>query len=358
MKGMILAAGFGTRFRPVTWSIPKPMVPLCNRPLAGWAVEPLLAAGITEIVVNLHHLPEPIEEYLRATYGERCTFHFSREAEILGTGGGVRRVRSVLEEDASFFLVNGDTVQFPPLERLEEARRDTGALAALVLRHAPADDRFTPVWLEGDRITGIGDGSGEALMFAGAHAIGREIFGLLPDREFSGITEDVYQPLLAAKEAAIAGVVDDGLWFDIGTPLRYLWAADSMLRAIHEGRIPVPDGSQAAGQTSLVVNPSRVDGELWSSVVGRGTRIAGDCRIVSSHLWDDVEVGEGVVIERSVVAHGVSLPRASEVRNALVCRVDDATTALPHEIRRRGLSALPIDPEAPFRMAIGGSADA
>src|SRR5690349_20276676 len=100
MKGMILAAGFGTRLRPLTYAMPKPMVPLCGKPLIGWAVDNFLKAGIDDIVVNLHHLPEQIERYLTDAYGRRATFFFSREEdEILGTGGGLRRVRTQLENE-------------------------------------------------------------------------------------------------------------------------------------------------------------------------------------------------------------------------------------------------------------------
>ncbi|HEX8152685.1 MAG TPA: sugar phosphate nucleotidyltransferase, partial [Thermoanaerobaculia bacterium] len=123
-KAMILAAGYGTRLRPVTYTMPKPMVPVCNLPLIGWAVEAFLRAGVNELVVNLHHLPEVLERWLTDRYGDRATFHFSHEQEILGTGGGIRRVRPLLESEEDFFLVNGDTVQFPDYEALRNARRE------------------------------------------------------------------------------------------------------------------------------------------------------------------------------------------------------------------------------------------
>ena len=68
MKGMILAAGLGTRLRPITHTMPKPMVPLCNRPLIAWAIESLHAAGVRDLIVNLHHLPDVLERYLRVAY--------------------------------------------------------------------------------------------------------------------------------------------------------------------------------------------------------------------------------------------------------------------------------------------------
>src|SRR5215210_868574 len=108
MKAMLLAAGYGTRFRPVTYTLPKPLVPVCNKPLIAWAIEAL--RGVDDFVVNLHHLPDAILHYLpRAFPGKR--FEFSFEPEILGTGGGVRKVRALLEGDDDFLLLNADTVQ-------------------------------------------------------------------------------------------------------------------------------------------------------------------------------------------------------------------------------------------------------
>ena len=148
MKAMILAAGYGTRLRPLTYTRPKPMVTICNRPLIGYTIENFIEAGVTEIIINLHHLPQAIEQFAVDTYGTQVRFHFSREPEILGTGGGVRKVKPILENEKEFYLVNGDTIQFPPFEALQEARHSTDALAALTLRHPPEGDRFTAVWLE------------------------------------------------------------------------------------------------------------------------------------------------------------------------------------------------------------------
>ena len=228
MKAMLLAAGFGTRLRPITYTLPKPLAPLCGRPLIAWAIESLLAAGIRDFVVNLHHLPEPIERYLHERYTAESRFEFSYEPEILGTGGGVRKVRALLENDPEFFLVNGDTIQFPPYEALRATRND--ALAALLLRHPPRGDRFTPVYVDDGIVTGFGRGTGEALMFSGTHLISRRIFDYLPDKDFSGIVDEVYQPLIDSGRERIAGVVDDGLWFDIGTPQRYVEASRLVLR--------------------------------------------------------------------------------------------------------------------------------
>src|SRR5436305_11026196 len=110
MKAMILAAGFGTRFQPVTFVLPKPLIPICNKPLMAWAIDSFLGQGIHDFIVNLHHLPQPIRDYLPRAY-PHARFELSFEQEILGTGGAVCRVRPMLDGEEEFFLANGDTIQ-------------------------------------------------------------------------------------------------------------------------------------------------------------------------------------------------------------------------------------------------------
>ncbi len=283
---MILAAGYGTRLRPLTYLVPKPMVPLCGKPLIAWAIESLMQAGVRDLVVNLHHLPDVIRRDLPARFPD-AHFDFSLEPEILGTGGGVRKVRSLLEREDDFLLVNGDSVASPPYEKLREARRRRDSLAALTLRHPPPNDRFTPVFFKDGLITGFGEGSGEALMFSGTHHISSRIFRYLPDRDFSGIVEDVYKPVLESGRETLAGVVDDGLWFDIGTPQRYLSASQS-----------IPN----------------------CAAVGARSTVEGDVR--NSVIWDDCRIGRGVSLQSCIVEHGVTIDSPMRLQNAIVCRDD------------------------------------
>ena len=309
MKGMILAAGMGTRLRPITNTVPKPMVPLCNRPLIGWAMESFLAAGITQLIVNLHHLPEPIEVYLGQQYAGKATIRFSYEQQILGTGGAIRRVRPLLENEEAFYLANGDTVQFPRWDALRDTLDDN--IAVLTLRHPPHDDKFTAVWLENGRITGFGDGRGEPLMFAGSHLISTRLFDHLPDEDVFGIVDRVYQPLIDEGKETIAGSIDDGLWFDIGTPQRYASASRAMLEAIVRGDVAPPAQSHVDGDSLL---HDTVRGSVTRSVVGARSIIRGEVR--DSVIWEDCVI-DGLV-ERCIVGHGVRVE--GEHRDELIVR--------------------------------------
>ena len=317
MKAMILAAGYGTRLRPVTFTIPKPMVPLCGRPLMAWAVESLLHAGIRDIVVNLHHLPEPIERYLRERYATAARFEFSYEPEILGTGGGVRKVRSLLDADGEFFLLNGDTIQFPPYDALRSLQRERDVIAALTLRHAPRGDRFTPVYYADGLVTGFGKGTGEGLMFSGTHLISKRIFEYLPDKDFSGIVDEVYQPLIESGREGVAGVIDDGLWFDIGTPLRYMAASRALLALTVGGQLTPARNTQVAGD-SLTHETAIVSGAMTRSIVGARSVVEGDLH--DSVIWDDCRIAPGAVLDSCIVAHGVEIAETVELRNVMVCR--------------------------------------
>jgi NDP-sugar pyrophosphorylase family protein len=303
MRSMILAAGYGTRLRPITYTLPKPLVPVANRPLIAWAVDDYLRAGIDEIVVNLHHLPGAIVEYLMKAY-PHCRFHFSDEREILGTGGALRRVRSLFEVQEEFFVVNGDTIQSAPFARLSDARRHLGAAAALTLRHPPANDRFTPVHFDRGRITGFGGGggSGEPLMFAGSHCIGTAAFAHFPEKDVFGIVEEVYHSLAAA--GSLAGVIDDGAWFDVGTPARYLAASRALVRG------------------SLVAPTARVTGSCRDSVVGERSEVAGE--LIDSVVWDDCRIGSGVRLTSCIVAHGAEIRGPADLNGAVICRDDPA----------------------------------
>jgi len=348
MKGMILAAGFGTRFRPATYQIPKPMVPLCNRPLIGYAIESLLGAGVEEIIINLHHLPETLETFVRSRYGSRARFHFSFESEILGTGGAIRKVRNLLEREDSFFLINGDTVQFPPFDLLRKKREEMSAVASLLLRHPPKGDRFTPVMFDGEKISGFNEGDGEALMFAGSHSISSRIFSLLPDCAFSGITEDVYIPLTRSGTEILTGVVDEGLWFDIGTPMRYLDASHALRERMIEGNIEMPPGSRRERSSmSILSDNCRNEGRVERVVLGDVTVEKG-ALFDHSVVWDGARIGSGATVKDSIVSHDTVIPAGMRVQNALVAPVMTGVDYAPGISRFGGLVAVAVDPSRPF----------
>jgi mannose-1-phosphate guanylyltransferase len=317
---MLLAAGLGARLRPFTFLLPKPMIPLLNRPLIGWIAEHAMVAGVRELVVNLHHFPEAIESYLPAAFPE-AAFSFSYEPRLLGTGGGVRKVRALLEGDEDFLVANGDTLQRPPFGDLQAARRATNALAALTLRHPPQGDTYTAVWLDGGRITGFGKGTGQALMSSGSYCVSPRLFELLPDRPVSELVTEVYAPSVAGGSETLAGVpFNDPYWFDIGTPQRYLAATHALL-----------------GTESRVEATAHVTGSMTRSVAGARSVVRGV--LCDSIVWEDCRIDAGVSLTNCIVGHGVELA-SGRYTNAMICKDDPRIP--PQYVREAGCVVKPF----------------
>jgi NDP-sugar pyrophosphorylase family protein len=217
----------------------------------------------------------------------------------------------------------------------------------MMLRHPPEGDRFTSVWFEGRRVTAIGErGPGEALMFAGVHALTPRVFDLLPDREFSGITEDFYVPLLHEGSRAVAGKVHDGLWFDVGSPARYLSASCELTGALVAGGIAIPRGSHAMPEVaSIAADDCRIWGDVSNSVVGPGSIVEAGADVSDSALWNDVRVHADCRVRSSILTSGVALPPGSVASNAMIC-LDGGR-----------LVVVPVDPAKPAAASIPGALD-
>ncbi|HZW36917.1 MAG: nucleotidyltransferase family protein, partial [Deltaproteobacteria bacterium] len=140
---MILAAGLGTRLRPLSYELPKPIVPVLGRPLCSYNMEFLVGAGITAFVLNLHRQPKLIQQQVNGWAGKKIGVGYTVEPEILGTGGGIWNAREHLS-GGTFVTANSDTIVRFPFGPALSFHREKRALATLVLFHDP-EKRYTPV---------------------------------------------------------------------------------------------------------------------------------------------------------------------------------------------------------------------
>jgi len=304
---MLLAAGLGTRLRPLTLLRAKPALPVLNRPLIHWTLEALAAAGVDEVVVNLHHLPRSVTAAVRdgAAFGLRV--RWSREREILGTGGGPRAVRRWLG-DEPVLLVNGDMLLALDLRRLVRRHRRTGARVTLGLRPNPDPRRYPPVITgPGGRVRGLrgrpAGARGTASMFAGVHVLDPALLERLPPGA-SDTVGDLYPALIAAGER-VDGIRLGGLWLDIGTPGLYLKAHRLLLA---RGRGPAVAPGARLGEGVV----------LKRAVVGAGAAVGDGARLEDCVLWDGARVGPGARVRRSVVACGGRVGAGERVEGVVV----------------------------------------
>jgi len=235
MKAMLLSAGFGMRLRPLTEATPKPLLPLGGVPILGWNLLLLKRHGITDAVINLHHLGERIVETLRDGSQYSMRLAYSHEPALLGTGGGIKQAEPFLK-DGTFLVLNGDTVSECDLTGLVSAHRVSGALATLALREDPAAEEWGAVATNRQgRILQIKNQppvmkdteASASWMFAGIHVLEPAVLDAIPAGPGSII--DVYITLLR-QGGHLQGWRMTGYWSDIGTRERYAQAQKDVER--------------------------------------------------------------------------------------------------------------------------------
>jgi NDP-sugar pyrophosphorylase family protein len=239
MKAMLLAAGYGTRLRPLTQTTPKPLLPIGDHPILVWNLLLLKRHGIRDAIINLHHLGDQIVAALGdgSRFGMRLAY--SHEPRILGTGGGIKQAAPYFQ-NGPVLIMNGDTLSECDLTALIGAHQSTGAKATLAIR----EDADASVWgaVKIDKTGRIRQIKNQpprpaaetaalrAYMFAGIHVIDAAVVDAIPQGPGSII--DVYIDLLR-KEMPLFGYSMKGYWSDIGTPERYALAQ----REVSEGRL-------------------------------------------------------------------------------------------------------------------------
>ena len=299
---MVLAAGLGTRLRPLTNEITKPMVPVLDRPVMAHILDLLDRHGFDSVIANLHYFPESIKQY----FGERLSYRF--EPELLGTAGGVRGCADFFGDD-SFVVISGDALTDIDLSAFAARHREAGGIATLAVKKV-SDTREYGVVLhdrEG-RITGFQEKPSpeEALSDlgnCGIYIFEPEIFDYFPERPFVDWAQDVFPALLENDVPFHIHEVRE-YWNDVGSlaELRQgtFDALRGELRLQVEGR-EVSPGVIVAGE-SVVPDSAEIEGSVW---IGHDVELGEDVRLTGPLvLGDGARVGEGAQLRDSIVLPG------------------------------------------------------
>ncbi len=325
-RAMILAAGFGTRLGVLTQQRPKPMLPICGTPLVRWSARWLAHHGVSDIAVNLHHLGEQIQAELGEGDGIGARIHYSHEeGMILGTGGGLRKARDLIDggDGAPIVVVNGKILVDFDLESLIETHRASGAEATMVLRPDPNATKWGSLQLDDDgRVVRLLQGIPEAdpdaeptsapLMFTGIHVFEPRFLDRIPPEGEQCIVRTAYRELFH-EGRGLHGVVTEDYWWEHSTPERYLQGVANVLDG--KARLPHAEHPLRGVSEGASVDPSaEILGPVW---VGPGVRIEAGARIGPHvQLGAEVTVESGSVVERAIAWEGAVL--SGTVRDAVV----------------------------------------
>ena len=295
-QAFVLGAGLGMRLRPLTEDLPKPLIPIFQKPLVTFVLDHLIAAGVTSFVINTHHRPAAFQKFFAdGTYRGR-EVQLVHEPEILGTGGGIKNVESLLREEA-FISYSGDLLTDIDLAALFEEHSRAGNDVTIALRET---EHGADVALEGNRVVDIVKRYGHPgrYDFAGIAIWTRKVFERIPPRQHVS-----YIPILADWIGAggkIGGVVlNERNWFNIGSRKEYLAAH----RAILEERwkpdyIESPDWPvRVAGDAQ--VDPSATLSGFYS--IGAGCRVGADVSLENTILWPGAQIASRARLRNCIV---------------------------------------------------------
>jgi len=302
MRALLLAAGRGIRFRPITERIPKPLFPYLNVPLARAHLARLRRFGIREAAVNLHHLGEKIEQHLIDRSSELPKLRFFPEPEILGTAGALRNAADFLSE-GDFLVVNSDAAIEPDYAALVLRHQESGRPATLLVVENREPDRYTPLQSEGDRITGFGGESGRTLspaplLYTGVSVLSPRVLLRIPSGE-TALVHDLWDPLLRDGEE-IGWMRHEGPFADLGRPSDFLRAS---LEALERGG-PFPDGAGSFDGKSRTLVARPAPGFTVSGSVLGDALVGNLARVNASVVWEGTSIGVGARLDHCLVAGG------------------------------------------------------
>lgn len=303
MKALILAGGLGTRMRPLTFTRPKHLLPIANRPHIELVFDLLQKHGVDHVILLTSYLAEAFETTIERARARGMTLEVTHEAEPLGTAGGLKNAQHLVG-DETFLALNGDVLTDLDLTAIIKWHRETGAEATIVLTPVEDPSAFGVVPTDPDgRVTGFiekppKEEAPTNEINAGVYVLEPRVLDRIPGGEVWSAERQLFPEVVA--DAGMFARATDAYWMDIGTPEKYLAANLDALTGRFAGGVVPDDQGSLIGRNVEQAETARVS----SASVGDGTRIGADVMITRSVLLPGVEVGPGAEITDSVLGEG------------------------------------------------------
>ena len=289
LPALVLTAGLGTRLDPLTRLVAKAAVPVAGRSLIERVLDWLASQSVTNVVLNLHHLPETITAIVGDGSHLGLRVRYSWEMPLLGSAGGPRHALDLLDTD-QFFIVNGDTLCDVALAPLAAAHQSSDAGVTMAVVPNPAADRYNGLRLDADdRVTGIvrrtsaGD-AGESWHFTGVQIANASVFADLPDGVPAESVHGIYKGLTRPGPGGVRAHRVSGNFYDVGSPAEYL-------------------------RTSLAIGNG--------ATIEHSAAVAPGARVNRSVVWSGATIGAHASLDDCIVA-GVNVPAGFQARSAVL----------------------------------------
>lgn len=318
MRAVILVGGRGTRLRPITYDIPKALVPLRNQPFMGYMVDFLRSGGVDGAVLSLGYLPDPIQEYFAGREDlSDFSIDYAVEDRALGTAGGIKNAEQFLD-GGPIVVVNGDVLTGMNLKRAIERHQESEALATITLTSVEDPTAYGLVEVDHEMLVRrfiekpAYDEVSTNLVNAGVYVLEPEVLEMIPVGREVSIEREIFPELQQMNR--LYAHVSSSYWRDIGTPRSYLAASHDVLSgAVGAGKdfkyLDVDESSEVGKNVKLLPPVSVAAG----CEIGDGATIGG-----RSSLGKDCRIGAGAVVEGSIVLDGARVEAGAVVRGSIL----------------------------------------
>lgn len=339
MRAVLMAGGSGTRLRPLTCDLPKPMVPVLNRPIAEHILNLLRRHHITEIIATLHYLPDVMRDYFQdgSDFGVQMTYAVE-EDQPLGTAGCVKNIAELL--DRTFLVISGDSITDFDLSAAIRFHRERQSKATLILTRVPNPLEFGVVITdEHDRIRRFLEKPSTSEVFSdtvntGTYILEPEVLDLLPANEATDFSKDLF-PLLLEKGEPMYGYIAEGYWCDVGHLDAYRdaqydgllhkvkldFTAEERFPGVRVGQNTYLDPSAKIEPPVLIGSNCRIGPRVQiepGTIIGDNVTIGADADLKRPIIWNGAIIGEEAHLRACVIARGTRVDRRAHVLEGAV----------------------------------------
>src|SRR5579875_1319349 len=328
MRAMILAAGVGSRLDPLTRNVPKPLVPIVNRPVMEYLIELLVRHGFTEIMVNLHYLGDQIAAYFEDGSRWGAHIHWAYEDRLWGDAGSLKRAEDFFK-DETFLVIGGDDLTDMDLSRLLKTHREKKALATIALSIVDDPSEYGIVLMnEEGRITRFLEKPKGEVIFSntantGVYVFEPAIFELIPHDVFYLFGKRVF-PMLLEQKLPLFGHLTAAYWRDVGNLKVYQQTHRDMLEGRVKARIALQEVRKFVWMGDNVeIDPTAEIG--YPVAIGNNVQILAGARVLEhTVIGNNCAVEEGATVQESILWDGAVVMRNTHLERCVVgrnCRV-------------------------------------
>lgn len=305
IKAMIMSAGMGSRLEPLTLGIPKPLVPVANRPVMDILFEKLSSIGIKDVICNTYYLADQIiNRYKNNSLG--INFNYIKEETLSGTAGGVKKCQFFFDKGKPFVVLSADGLTNADIEKGIEIHKKSNAIATIGIKKIPREEVFNFGVVVTDKEGFITEFQEKPtieeaksnFINTGIYIFDYKIFDYIPENTFYDFAKDVFPKLLAERSINTFEVSE--YWSDIGTLDQYKQAA----KDLYEGQCNFRHDKIVETETGAYISKSPVDDVefIGFSTIGSGVKIGNKVVIENSIIWDNVKIADNVKISNCILA--------------------------------------------------------